>query len=69
MAQTIEITVRLYHPSVPTRPEDNTTGPELRGSVARPLISSDADNEENAVRLAEQMVRDAFRRAREKSDG
>lgn len=37
----------------------------IRGSVTRRASATDpADQEENAVRLAEQMVREAFRRLR-----
>jgi hypothetical protein len=43
-------------------------GPFIKGSVTRPASASDpADQEENAGRLAEQMVREAFRRLRERN--
>lgn len=39
----------------------------LRGTVERDMLATDdADNEENAVRMAEQFVREGFRRWREK---
>jgi predicted N-acetyltransferase YhbS len=39
---------------------------EIKGEVQRPMLAElSSDNEENAVRLAEQLVREAFRRLRE----
>lgn len=46
------------------RPDETTTG-----YIDKPLLAIEsADNEENAVRLAEQMVREAFRRHRIKHE-
>jgi hypothetical protein len=39
----------------------------VRGTIDRPLLATDdADNEENTVRLGEQMIREVFRKWREK---
>ncbi len=42
--------------------------PEIKGFIEVPMLATnDHDNEENAVRLSEQMVRDCFKRWREKN--
>lgn len=62
--QAIEIVVRFYNART-YDPATETDVPELTGTVARSLTATNSDdNEENIVRLAEQMVREAFRRLR-----
>jgi hypothetical protein len=59
----LEIRVRVWPCSDKPRPQPH--GPDVEGLIRVPIVATDpADAEENAVRLAEQMVRSAFARLR-----
>lgn len=65
MHDEIEIRVRVWPSSTLDRPSPH--GPDVEGRIRVPMSASCThDQEANAVRLAEQMVREAFRRLREK---
>lgn len=52
-----------------TAPERGTEWYCIQGDLTVPMMrGADADDEENAVRAAEQLVREAFRRYRAKSE-
>lgn len=63
MNDEIEIMVRIWPGAGSPRPSPH--GPDVEGRIRKPLLASLLeDNEENAVRMAEQMIREAFRRKR-----
>lgn len=63
MKPDIEIVVRLWPEA--GEPRGSPHGPDVMGSIRRKCEASlTEDQEENAVRLAEQMVREAFARLR-----
>lgn len=61
----IEINIDLYETPWDGSP---TLPPSVHGEVTRKLDATNLDdNEENAVRLGEQMIRTAFRKWRDKT--